>query len=938
MLLGTLQVRLGLDAATFTKKFNTFQKDVQRRAKGFQRSMQGLGNLGTMMGGAGITLGLKSVIDAAQTFESQMQGVKAVMSSLTGEEFATLSAKARELGATTRYSATEAASAIEMLAKNGLKTEDILGGALEASLAMAAATGAELPQAADIATDAMLVFGKTAGDLKDVINQISGVTQNSKFDINAYQLALASGGAAAVKAGKSYEEFNAVITATAGFFASGETAGTAFKVFTDQLVNDSAKAEKAQKLLGIQFFRNNGQLKDFTEIAEGLKTGLAGLSDQDAIASLTNIFGTRGANMAVALSRTGAEGIKTAAANIELADASAQAATRLESFDGKLTVLRSAMEGLKLSIADAGLLDFLGGLAVHATSLVTRLSKLPDWVKNLGLGFAAAAAALPFLAFGLSSIVGIIPIVTAAFGGITAFLLGPWGLAAVAGAAAIIAFKDDIVKAIGSIRAWFSNWVSENSGNISALGAAWSRFTGTLSPLFASLKQAIRSAVGTDASQLFENFGSIAGTALTTIVNAVTSVLGAAGDLSIWVSNTIPIIGQKIGDFADGWRDAFNGIMEWYNSMYGPFLSSMFEYIKSGLQTTGAILGLFFDAVKIVLDFIGDKLSQFGTWISQTEAFKVTVSSLSYAFKELGEGAQKYLKKMSDSLKAVFDTGKGYLDGIRDRINGVRDALKIFGDEGEHQKDKAVGNSWLTDLCEIGIRNFQALISSGINPAAGALKNFGAAGNGLSIGTMESPLRAQPAGGTADFHQNMIENARQFESAWDIALGNTQSAMDEFVRTGKLNFKGLVSSIIADFASAQLSKAVSALFTGVSGAMSGSGGGWGNIIGSVFSAFASFEGGGHTGTGSRTGGVDGRGGFLSILHPDETVIDHTKVAASARSRREKGGVNLSVPIHLQPGVSREELSRILPEVQRQIISIIPDLVQRGGRYASAFGQ
>src|SRR5690606_38802251 len=112
-LFGSLQVRLGLDTASFGTKFTGFTKDLEKRAKGITRGLSGLTNLGSLIGGAGLTMGLKSVVNTAAQFESQMQGVKTVMASLSEGEFQQLSAKARELGASTRYSATESASAIE---------------------------------------------------------------------------------------------------------------------------------------------------------------------------------------------------------------------------------------------------------------------------------------------------------------------------------------------------------------------------------------------------------------------------------------------------------------------------------------------------------------------------------------------------------------------------------------------------------------------------------------------------------------------------------------------------------------------------------------------------------------------------------------------------------------------------------------------------------
>lgn len=176
-------------------------------------------------------------------------------------------------------------------------------------------------------------------------------------------------------------------------------------------------------------------------------------------------------------------------------------------------------------------------------------------------------------------------------------------------------------------------------------------------------------------------------------------------------------------------------------------------------------------------------------------------------------------------------------------------------------------------------------------------------------------------------------------NVWTDSMQTIGSAIDEFVKTGKLNFKDLGNSILQSIASAAIKNAINSLFGAVTGGSSGS---TGNLVGSVLKLFGtgttSFEGGGYTGSGPRTGGMDGRGGRLAMLHPNETVIDHEKVRAGARSRRRGDGVNLTVPITLMPGVSKQELAEILPLVKRDIISTIPALISRGGRYAAAYGQ
>jgi len=185
---------------------------------------------------------------------------------------------------------------------------------------------------------------------------------------------------------------------------------------------------------------------------------------------------------------------------------------------------------------------------------------------------------------------------------------------------------------------------------------------------------------------------------------------------------------------------------------------------------------------------------------------------------------------------------------------------------------------------------------------------------------------------------DVIGDAKPIEERYRVVFQHLGGAIDQFVETGKVKFRDLWTSFAQEMTKNLIKNGLMALINGLGGGASGgsSAGGWGGILSAIGSAFsgASFAGGGYTGNGARTGGLDGQGGRLAMLHPQETVIDHTKVRGSRR--RQRGAVNVSVPITLQPGVSHEELGRILPQVQKNIINIIPALIQRGGAYREAF--
>ena len=434
---GALRVDLGLDSSAFTAGLANARKSLQ----GVGKSMQ---NIGKQMS-VGVTAPLAGfgalTLQTAGDFEASMNRVQAALGATEGE-FTALRELARDMGSTTQFSASEAADAIEILAKNGLAASDILGGALEASLTLAASAATDMGSAGDVATDVMQNFGKSADDLGAVVDGINGVLLESKFGFDEYRQALGQAGGVAGSLGVDLAEFNAVIAATSSSFASGSDAGTSFKTFLQRLSPDTKEAAETMERLGIEFYDAQGQLKSMAEVAGELRDGMSGLSEQAQSTALSDIFGADAVRTAVGLMREGAEGIRDLETEIASASASDQAAARMEGLNGTMKELRSAFEELQLAIADSGLLETFTGIVEATTGLVRMAGDLDPKLVQLGASFAALAAALGPLLIGGGIIIaaagGPAFAITAAIAGLTA--------AAIAFAPELRAAKDAVVE------------------------------------------------------------------------------------------------------------------------------------------------------------------------------------------------------------------------------------------------------------------------------------------------------------------------------------------------------------------------------------------------------------------------------------------------------------------------------------------------------------
>lgn len=338
-------------------------KQAQKETSSLVGALKGIGTGMAMGVGLGIfdsiTSGFNNITSSAKnfisnsfdlstSFEKQMLGVRAVLGA-TEDEFGSLNKLAKDLGASTVWSTNQVASGMEMLAKNGLTTTQIMSGAMDATLALASATGTDLSMAADVATDAMLQFGYEAKDMNRLINNITGVTVKSKFTIEDYAYALANVGGSAASLGVGFEEMNTTIATTSAYFSSGMTAGTAYRTFLTRLVPSSKEAAKAQKELGLQFFDASGNIKSMRDITSQLSDAFSNLTDEQKNNYATTLFGTEGMRFALGLAEQGVEKYDELAKSIGEVSAADQAAVRESGMPGLLLQLENGFESVQLS-------------------------------------------------------------------------------------------------------------------------------------------------------------------------------------------------------------------------------------------------------------------------------------------------------------------------------------------------------------------------------------------------------------------------------------------------------------------------------------------------------------------------------------------------------------------------------------------------------------
>lgn len=676
--IGALRADLSAGWAEFASDMGKAAGSVTKFGKEWKSVAADLRSIGTGLS-ATLTLPIAAfgaaVVTTSKDFEAGMNRVKGATRA-TGAELDALRDKARAVGVDpkTTANAIQAADAMEVLAKNGLDVSAILGGALDATTKLAAATGSELAPAADVATDVMLQFGKSAKDLGPVVDGITGTLLASKFGFDDYRLALGQAGGVAGGLGVEFTEFNAVIAATSALFASGSDAGTSFKTFLTSLSGNSVEAKRAIDAYGLSFYDAQGNMRSMAEVAGELRTKLGGLNDEAKTEVLKQIFGTDAMRTAIGLINAGADGIARLDAEIQKASAQEQMDARMAGLAGAATEFGKAFTELKLAIGDSGLLDFMAGLVRGAADLARGLAALPGPV----LAFATVLA-------GLAAAIGPVLLITGALMAAWAQVVvtGPLVIAFFAGLPAVIAPLLPVIAGVAAAVAGFAAaWLYVRGAVEPVLVALASRFQEVLGPAFANLIGAVKATladmgnafkavaagplgdffrgVQTMVSGLVAIFTRVFGEVLLGVINAAVRLLtGMVKSVGIIVRTLGALFSGDLAGVLDGLGDLFMNAVDTVLNV----LDALIPGSKALLTDLGRAIGeIFTRYIGPLFSWIGEKAMDIANGIGRAVGPAVAWA------KSLYDGVAGWI---SARLGPLIQWCRERIDELRNAFNGL---------------------------------------------------------------------------------------------------------------------------------------------------------------------------------------------------------------------------------------------------------------------------
>jgi TP901 family phage tail tape measure protein len=351
------------DITKLTRTLDGVDQSASKQSKGLSKYAK-LG-IGALVAGAGAGIfGLVKMGSAAVTMAADFEQSQNILQSnlgASGKQMDKLSELAKELGMSTSFGAQDASNAMVELAKAGLTTSEILGGAVSAAMALAATEGMDLANATGIIANTMAAFGLKAKDSGKIADILAAGASASTASVEDLAGGLKYVGSSARALGVPLLDTVTALAALNQMGLDGTTAGTSFNRMLLALAAPSKKAADAIETLGLNITDAQGNMLPMMDIIDQLQQGLAGKGVTEQAAVLKNLFGVEGKRAAENLLLLGTQGWGALREQVGMTGKAAEMAdARMAGFWGSLETAQGAIETLGISLGEK-LLPILTG-------------------------------------------------------------------------------------------------------------------------------------------------------------------------------------------------------------------------------------------------------------------------------------------------------------------------------------------------------------------------------------------------------------------------------------------------------------------------------------------------------------------------------------------------------------------------------------------------
>ena len=669
------------DAEYAADKLDNSLEEVESSAKkaddGFTMFKATLANLAAdaiMRAVDGIKNLVGNVIELGQNFTSTMSEVSAI-SGATGEDFEKLEACAREYGATTVFSASNAAEALKYMSLAGWDADQstsALGGVLN----LAAASGMELGAASDMVTDYLSAFAMEAGDAAYFADLLSYAQSHSNTTAEALGEAYKNCAANLNAAGQDVETVTSLLEGMANQGYKGSEAGTAMAAIMRDITNGMKDGAIKIGETSVAVMDAQGNFRDLTDILTEVEAATNGMGDAERAVALSSTFtadSTKGLNLIL---NEGMDNIAGYEEELRGASGSAEEMANImnDNLSGDVAAMNSAFEELGLKIYDALESKLRAGVQFITNGVIPAIEWLGGHIPEVtiavsGLGAVIAAMNWGTISSKIAMVKGALVKLAAALGGVS---LPAIAIIAVITAVALAftnlwknneEFRNKITAIWDGIKAKFDEFGQGIVDRLNALGfefeditevmkAVWDGFCKVLAPIFEGVFQQISNILNEALdilTGLFDIFAGIFTGDWDMVWQGVQEVFGAVWDFVVatfenWISTFTSLADTVLGWFGTDWETVWTNVKTFFSDTWNA-ISSFFSGILTGIKT------FFTDTWNGIVSFFSGILS--GIYSSVTG----TMTEIHDTFTNIWDSITGFLSGAWETIKNIVTVG-----------------------------------------------------------------------------------------------------------------------------------------------------------------------------------------------------------------------------------------------------------------------------------------
>lgn len=363
---GSIKIDTKIDNAGFESGFEKMKAIATKGVSAVTTSLAAISG--------GIIAGGTAATQVGSSFEAGMSKVSAI-SGAAGDALQALTDKAKEMGAKTKFSASESAQALQYMSMAGWDTESMLNG-IDGIMSLAAADGLDLATTSDIVTDAITAFGMKASDSSHFADVLAKASSSANTNVSMLGESFKYVAPLAGTMGYSAEDVSIALGLMANASVKGSMAGTSLKTALSNLASPTQAMADIMEKYGISISDTEGNALPLIEILKQLREKFGGLSETEQAAAASTLFGKEAMSGMLAIINASDSDFTKLTDNINNADGAAQsmADTMQDNLQGQITILKSALEGLGIEIYE-GMSEPLKDAAVEAQNYVNRLTE-----------------------------------------------------------------------------------------------------------------------------------------------------------------------------------------------------------------------------------------------------------------------------------------------------------------------------------------------------------------------------------------------------------------------------------------------------------------------------------------------------------------------------------------------------------------------------------